>query len=164
MPASNKPKKLTVAEVADRIAALDDLFLRELLTDLYQRSTAQATLLRTLRDGIRESDVVEVEPTGRNTVSGNRVKSGKRTPPSDTPGVFMPVPYCLGCGKDKEPHQRTIMCTPCNRARQVALHEGDNIVRYTSCGNCGKKVNGTSTPLCGKCQVSYRKWRDRLGR
>jgi hypothetical protein len=77
-----------------------------------------------------------------------------------TVGVYVNNSRCLSCGSKKEDGRRTILCGKCNRLRQAAIQHGDDIPRYTCCGNCGKKVNGTSMPLCGKCQVAYRKWRD----
>jgi hypothetical protein len=119
-----------------------------------ERLDAHAKAIRELRAEIKRLKAGPSESRMQaNTVSGNL--------PLGEPGKFVPNTRCYSCGKDKGPGRRLILCTECGSKRQRAIQHGDDVIRYTSCGNCGKTLNGATTPLCGKCGPAYRRWRDK---
>jgi hypothetical protein len=124
-----------------------------------QRLDAQARAIRELRSEMKRlrAEIGTSDSRMQEHVSGNLPLVG----PLGEPGKFVPSPRCYSCGKDKGPGRRLILCADCGSKRQRAIQHGNTVPRYTSCGNCGKTLNGSTIPLCGKCGPAYRRWRDK---
>jgi NMD protein affecting ribosome stability and mRNA decay len=114
-----------------------------------QRLDAQARAIRELRAEVKDL---------RAALSEARIPE----PLSDEPSpAVKPVPFqhrstCLDCGREKE-HDRfeKSLCDTCARRNFAAQQEGTPI-RYSKCGVCGKALNGTVRPMCGKCEHARR--------
>jgi hypothetical protein len=56
----------------------------------------------------------------------------------------------------KEPDRfEKSLCVTCSK-RNFAAQQAGTPIRYDKCGVCGKKLNGTVRPMCGKCEHARR--------
>lgn len=132
------------------------------MTDVEKRLDAQARAIRDLRRDVAALKAALADTPERSESRIAETVTQSTSEPAGTPGVFVPVPTCYACGKPKAEGRSLILCHDCGSARSRAMTHGNTVPRYSSCGNCGKHLNGATMPICGKCRIAYRKWRDKM--
>jgi len=77
---------------------------------------------------------------------------------SRVPGVFLPNPACVICGKGKPPGRTALTCSGCAVEYQRAIKEGPR-PSFIKCANCGCAKKGDTRMLCTPCSKSFKVWK-----